>query len=74
MLYRNGKMPSSPIQAMFEDFVLAPRAYLQNFVCNFSVTTQSYQWLYMDLKYGAISQQVNGKNKSISISQKKQTP
>jgi hypothetical protein len=26
----------------------------------------------MDLKYGAISQQVNGKNKSISISQKKQ--
>jgi hypothetical protein len=27
----------------------------------------------MDLKYGAISQQVNGKNKSISIYKKEQT-
>jgi hypothetical protein len=29
MLYRNGKLPSSPLQAMFEDFVLTPSAYLQ---------------------------------------------
>ena len=34
-------LPSSPLQAMFEDFVLTPSAYLQNFVCNFSIIKES---------------------------------
>ena len=41
MLYRNGKLSSSPLQAMFDDFVLTPSAYLQNFVCNFSIIKES---------------------------------